>query len=145
MKLAQLHESVDEIIANVESMAVNGMLNVGEVLGKEVETALNYADMTQPQPSQLRTLSVPIKQLIPIQEDVEVDHVVAYINGQGRSGNEPILVVRDETGRLLIQDGHHRVVAFVVMGKTHISAQVAVVDHIDTDDDFNVLVIYKDQ
>lgn len=145
MKLAQLHENVDELIANVESMAVDGMLNVGEVLGKEVETALNYADMTQPQPSQLRTLSVPIKQLIPIQEDVEVDHVVAYINGQGRSGTEPILVVRDETGRQLIQDGHHRVVAFVVMGKTHISAQVAVVDHVDTDDDFNVLVIYKDQ
>lgn len=145
MKLSTLFEEHQATtgIQRLHALASGGMVDVGEVLGKDVETALNYADMTQPPQESLRTETLPINQLVPIQEDVEVEHVAAYINGNGRSGNDLILVVRDEAGTLLIQDGHHRVVAAALKGEQTIQAQVATVDYLDSDDDLNMTVVYK--
>lgn len=145
MKLSQLFEEhqVNVALQKLQAASHGGMVDVGAVLGKDVETALNYADMSQPPAESLRVETLTLTNLIPIQEDVEVDHVAAYINGNGRSGKDLILVVRDEAGQLLIQDGHHRVVAAVLMGAQTIQAQVATVDYIDNDNDFNAVVVYK--
>lgn len=125
----------------LDLMVHNGVINTEEVFSLPLQLE-NYFDITPPPKQCLKPETVSLYDLHPIQEDVEPDHVRAYLDGRGRSGNAPILVCRDEGGNLLLQDGHHRVIAALLEGKSSLPALVATVQSIDADEDHNMIIHY---
>lgn len=103
----------------------------------------NPTDFTQPTPEQWRKRLVPTGLLHFLQEDVEYIHVKMYLEGAGRSGNDPIRVVEYEDGRLNVADGHHRVAATMLLNKHSIPALVATIESFEMTDDGDIEVVWK--
>lgn len=80
---------------------------------------------TAPTASQWHPRHVAIGNLHFLQETVEYSYLKQYIEGNGRSGKDPIRVVEYPDKSLNVIDGHHRVAAAILLGRHGIQALVA--------------------
>lgn len=85
---------------------------------------------------------VDLSALHPMQDEVDRSTVQQYIGGGGRTPDAPIKVIRDEAGRLLVMDGHHRASAAILEGKSSIRALVATMTGVGEDDDGMPTALY---
>ena len=137
----KIQELIDSAIHQLDLLSdENGIVRVSDVLPQPMLME-NYCDATYPSPDEFVIKEVRLDQLHPIQEDVERDHVYYYLIGRGRT-DELIVVVQNEAGQLLIQDGHHRVVAAWLKDDVLIQAKVAVVKSVESDDNGEMVIQY---
>jgi hypothetical protein len=72
-------------------------------------------------------VEVPLTALRAIQTTVEREHVLRLVETMGAPGTRPtppILLTRWKDGTYVIQDGHHRVYAALLLGRTRLPAKI---------------------
>lgn len=100
----------------------NGDVDVESALGKPVSKFHAYADEHEVENPEVIE-RVALRDLHPTQNEASVKIVRQYVKDpEGRTGNVIDVYVRD--GKHYIADGHHRVLAAIARGETHINAVV---------------------
>lgn len=88
---------------------------------------VDYPDPDLPEPVFYKkepVLNIPIDEIIPTQDSVKQKGVDLYKEGKGQFQKEPVEVFA-YNGKYILVDGHHRVTAAALSGKTSIEAKIA--------------------
>ena len=67
--------------------------------------------------------SIPVGDLIPTQDSVHADGLASYANAE-QTGALPEVVLDKKSGKYILLDGHHRVVAAMQGGETSVRVNV---------------------
>ncbi len=104
---------------------IGGQIDVSKVLDKPISRNNRYAGEGETEKLPDKTEKLAIVDLYPTQaEGANKQTVYDYVNQPQESKAYEAIDVHERDGKKYISDGHHRVIAAILRGETHINADV---------------------